>query len=125
MALFSNINIPTTGVSVASLGITAESLGIQSGLNSVLPEVTDGSRRPYSIPSIYSVNMRGNAMFNNYSWDNSDDWTNFYTYLTGTQPWDAERAFWHALGGYRRSNENRKQYWSAAYKRLDYATNNM
>ena len=125
MALFSALNIPTTGVSVASLGITAASLGIQSGLSSVLPEVTDGSRRPYSIPSIYSVNMRGNAMFNNYSWDNSDDWTNFYTYLTGTQPWDAERAFWHALGGYRNMNENRKQYWSAAYKRLDYATNNM
>jgi len=88
MALFSALNIPTTGVSVASLGITAQSLGIQSGLNSVLPEVTDGSRRPYSIPSIYSVNMRGNAMFNNYSWDNSDDWTNFSTYLGRDTPWD-------------------------------------
>ena len=71
MANFSDVYIPTTGVTQTSLGITAASLGIQSGLNSVYPEVTDGSRRPYTIPSIYSVNMRGNAMFNNYSWDNS------------------------------------------------------
>jgi hypothetical protein len=52
MANFSDVYIPTTGVTQTSLGITAQTLGIQSGLNSVMPEVTDGSRRPYSIPSI-------------------------------------------------------------------------
>jgi hypothetical protein len=125
MANYSELNGPTQGVTTASLGITAASLGITGGLDSIYKEVTDGSRLPYSIPSIYSVNQRGNAFMNNYTWDNADDWTSFHTYLTGTQPWDAERAFWHALGGYRSQNENRKQYWSAAYKRLDWGTINM
>jgi hypothetical protein len=125
MPNFSDVYIPTTGVSQTSLGITAASLNIQSGLSSVYPEVTDGSRRPYVIPSIYSVNHRGNSFMNNYTWDSGDDWTSYYTYLTGTQPWDAERSFWYALGGYRNMNENRKSFWSAAYRRMDFAVNNM
>jgi hypothetical protein len=124
MATFSQLFIPTTGVSAASLNVTATSLGVKQPIE-LYREVTDGSRIPYHIPSIYSVNHRGNAMMGNYSWSNSDDWTTFHTYLTGTQPWDAERAFWHALGGYRRQNESMKSYWSAAYKRLDWGTNNM
>lgn len=123
MANFDTLFIPTTGVTANSLGVTAASLGVKQPIE-LFREVTDGSRIPYHIPSIYSVNHRGNAMMGNYSWYNSDDWTNFYTYLTGTQPWDAERAFWHALGGYRRQNESMKTYWSAAYKRLDWGTNN-
>ena len=124
MANYDSVYLGARGITASSLNISAASLGINPGLD-VFKEVTDGSRRPYTIPSIYSVNHRGNAFMNNYSWDNSDDWTNFYTYLTGTQPWDAERAFWYALGGYRNMNENRKSFWSAAYKRLDFATNNM
>lgn len=124
MATFSSLKIPTLGVSAASLGVTAESLGVKQPID-IYKEVTDGSRIPYHIPSIYSVNHRGNAMMNNYSWDNSDDWTNYYTYMTGTTPWDAERSFWYALGSYRRQNENRKSFWSAAYNRLDWAKNNM
>jgi hypothetical protein len=124
MATFSQVYIPTTGVSAASLNVTAASLGVKQPIE-MFREVTDASRQPYHIPSIYSVNNRGNGMMGNYSWYNSDDWTNFYTYMTGTQPWDAERAFWHSLAGYRRQNESMKTYWSAATKRLDWGTNNI
>ena len=114
----------SSGLTGTNLGITASSLGVKQPIE-MWKEVTDASRIPYHIPSIYSVNHRGNAFMNNYSWDNSDDWTNYYTYMTGTQPWDAERSFWYALGGYRRQNENRKSFYSHAVKRLDFATNNM
>lgn len=124
MANFDQLFIPTTGVSASSLGVTAQSLGVKQPIE-LFREVTDGSRIPFHIPSIYSANNRGNSMMGNYSWGNGDDWTNFHTYMTGTQPWDAERAFWHALGGYRRQSESYKNYWSAAYKRLDWATNNI
>lgn len=123
MATFSQLFIPTTGISAATLNVTAASLGVKQPIE-LYKEVTDGSRIPYHIPSIYSVNHRGNAMMGNYSWTNSDSWTNFYTYLTGTQPWDAERAFWHSLAAYRLQNESHKTYWSAATKRLDWGTNN-
>ena len=123
MANLDSLLAANSGLTGTNLGITAASLGVKQPID-IWKEVTDASRIPYHIPSIYSVNHRGNAMMGNYSWYNSDDWTNFYTYMTGTQPWDAERAFWHALGGYRRQNESMKTYWSAAYKRLDWGTNN-
>ena len=124
MANLDSLLASSSGLTGTNLGITASSLGVKQPID-IWKEVTDGSRIPYHIPSIYSVNHRGNAMMGNYSWNNSDSWTNFYTYMTGTQPWDAERAFWYALGGMRLQNESHKSFWSSATKRLDWATNNM
>lgn len=112
-----------TGLSASSLGITAASLGVTTGIDNVVKEVQNAARLPYSVPSIYSVNNRGNSMMGNYSWNNSDSWTNYYTYMTGTQPWDAERSFWYALGGYRLQNESQKT-WGWKRKELQWSTNN-
>ena len=94
--------ISQTGLSGESLNITRESLGITSPIAEVYKEVTDGSRKPYSIPSIVSVNVRGNAWSQN--WVNSESWTNYYNYLTGTTQADCERAFWFGLGTNNRQN---------------------
>jgi hypothetical protein len=124
MANLDSILAATSGVSQSSLGLTPEALGVKPPIQ-LYKEVTDGSRIPYHMPSIYSVNHRGNAMMGNYSWTSGDSWTSFYTYLTGTQPWDAERAFWYALGTYRLSNESQKSFWDPANHRLDWGGNNM
>jgi len=134
MPNLNDLNFQTQGITLAELqsaanvtasglGINAASLGVTTGTDNLIKEVSDASRLPYAVPSIYSVNNRGNSAMGNYSWNNSDDWTNFYTYLTGTQPWDAERAFWYALGGYRHQNENMKT-WAGTRKQLDWGTNN-
>ena len=90
------------------LGITAESLGINAGAPEevLFKEVTDGSRKPYSIPTITTLNHRQNSWA--YSWSNSEAWTNFYCYMTGAGKPDPERAFWFGIG--RHSKQNTLSY---------------
>ena len=90
------------GITQQSLGITATSLGIGNAEERLFKEVTDGSRRPYAIPSITTMHNRYNTWA--YTWSNSESWTNYYNYLTGTQTADCERAFWFALGTNNRNN---------------------
>jgi hypothetical protein len=130
MANLSDVVVATAGISqsslnitASSLGVTAASLGVVTGTDNIVKEVSDASRLPYAVPSIYSVNNRGNSMMGNYTWNNTDSWTSYYTYMTGYQPYDAERSFWYALGGYRLQNESQKT-WGHAIKRLDWSTNN-
>lgn len=72
------------------------SLNIQQAEERLFKEVTDGSRRPYHIPTITTVNNRRNVW--GYNWANSESWTNYYNYLTGAGEPDCERAFWWSLG---------------------------
>ena len=90
------------GVTGTSLGITPASLGVVDAESRIFKEVTDGTRRPYSIPTINTVNNRNNGWA--YNWSNSESWTNYYNYLTGSQTADCERAFWFALGTNNRQN---------------------
>jgi len=45
-------DLATIGVTGASLGITPASLGVVDAESRMFREVTDGSRRPYMIPTI-------------------------------------------------------------------------
>jgi hypothetical protein len=62
-------------------------------------EVTDGSRTPYHVPTIFSYNMRALATAG--GWNTGDGWTNYHVYQTGNTTADCERSFWHALGTHR------------------------
>lgn len=95
-------DLSTIGVTGASLGITPASLGVVDAESRLFKEVTDGSRRPYGIPTINSVINRANSW--SYTWSNSESWTNYYNYLTGDQNRDCERAFWMSLGTNNRQN---------------------
>jgi hypothetical protein len=90
------------GVTGTSLGITPSSLGIDQAEERIWKEVTDGSRRPYQIPTITTVNERNQSWWQ--IWAAGESWTNYHNYLTGnTQP-DCERAFWFSLGTNTRQN---------------------
>lgn len=121
MASLSDLIVPTygltasnlvlnTGLDATALNITPETLGIDLGGGAaqdiMLKEVTDGSRAPYSIPSITSVNNRYNDW--NHGWTNGEAWTNYYTYMTGQGKPDVERSFWFATG--RHSKQNTSSY---------------
>lgn len=90
------------GVDGTSLGITAASLNIPQAEERLFKEVTDGSRRPYQIPCITTVNERNQSWRN--IWSNSESWTNYHNYLTGSTQADCERAFWFSLGTNNRQN---------------------
>lgn len=110
-----------TGIDQDALGITAESLGIDAGAPEEIlyPEVTDGSRKPYMIPTITSINLRRNSP--NYSWRNSDSWTNYYVYMNNDS--SSERSFWHALGTYRQDSLNYNNYDQRGLGEVQYAKN--
>jgi hypothetical protein len=64
-------------------------------------EVTDGSRFPFSIPTIYTVHGRTGPQ--NYTWGNSDNiWTSYHNYMANTN--DHPRAFWWCLNDIRLDN---------------------
>lgn len=113
--------IAGTGLDQDDLGITADSLGIDLSGGSpeeiLYKEVTDGSRKPYMIPTITSVNNRQNSPSN--TWTNQDSWTNFYTYLNSDS--DAERAFWHTLGTFRQDTTSYQNYDLANFSSVQYA----
>jgi hypothetical protein len=116
--------ISQTGLSGVSLGVTRESLGITSAIDEVYKEVTDGSRTPYSIPSITSVNLRANSWQD--GWSSSESWTNYYNYLSQSPNNNAERAFWYGLGT---NNKQNTQSYSGMHGNdsgtLQYATNSV
>jgi len=75
----------------------------QNGLDQggLWKEVTDGSRFPFSIPTIYTVHGRTGPQ--NYTWGNSDNiWTNYHNYMNNTN--DHPRAFWWCLNDIRLDN---------------------
>ncbi len=59
-------------------------------------EVTDGSRHPYNIPGIYTVNNRNNSWAT--AWGSNDEWTTYYAYQNRYE--DQLRTPWMALGQY-------------------------
>jgi hypothetical protein len=64
-------------------------------------EVTDGSRFPFSIPTIYTVHGRTGPQ--NYTWGNSDNiWTSYHNYMANGN--DHPRAFWWCLNDIRLDN---------------------
>jgi len=73
------------------------------------PEVTDASRKPYSIPFIYSHISRANGNLG--SWSSGDGWTTFYTYGGAGEP-DAERGFWYNTGGHREDTYSYANYYT-------------
>lgn len=91
-----NLNTALTNKSGISLNITQAE-------DRLFEEVIDGSRRPYMIPTITTVNNRNNVW--QYNWSAGESWTNYHNYLTGAgSSADPERAFWYALGTNTRQN---------------------
>jgi hypothetical protein len=78
------------------------SLNIQQAEERLFKEVTDGSRRPFQIPTITTINNRTNVWA--YNWAAGESWTNYHNYLTGAGEPDMERAFWYSLGTNNRQN---------------------
>lgn len=79
------------------------SFNIQQAEDRLWKEVVDGSRRPFSIPYITSMNNRRDVW--QYNWTSGDPWTNYHNYLTGAgSSADPERAFWMGLGTNNRQN---------------------
>jgi hypothetical protein len=113
------------GITGASLGITATSLNIPLAEDRLFKEVTDGSRAPYQIPTITTVNARQNVW--QYNWSTSDPWTGYYNYLTGAGiQVDGERAFWFSLGvGTRQNTLSYSSTDSRSGAYIDYAKNSV
>jgi hypothetical protein len=64
-------------------------------------EVTDGSRFPFSIPTIYTIHGRTGPQANH--WGNSDNiWTSYHNYMANGN--DHPRAFWWCLNDIRLDN---------------------
>jgi len=97
-----NTELTNLGITGSGLGITAESLNIPLAEERLFKEVTDGSRRPYHIPTITTVNERNQSWWQ--IWSSGESWTSYYNYLTGTTQADCERAFWFSLGTNTRQN---------------------
>lgn len=99
------------------------SLNIQQAEDRLFKEVTDGTRRPYMIPTITSVQNRYNVWA--YQWTNGEPWTNYYNYLTGAGEPDCERAFWFSLGT--NTRQSTLSYsgtdLGSSYGDIQYATN--
>lgn len=85
----------------------SKELGIKSAVNGLdqgglWKEVTDGSRFPYSIPTIYTVHQRLNTQ--HYHWQSSDNiWTSYHNYMANGN--DHPRAFWWCLNDIRLNND--------------------
>lgn len=116
-------DLATLGVTGASLGITPESLGVTNAEDRLNREVTDGTRRPYMIPSITTVNERNQSWWQ--IWSTGESWTSYHNYLTGSTQADCERAFWFSLGTNTRQNTVGYATSSFDNNRLIYAKNSV
>ena len=116
-------DLATIGVTGSALGITPESLGVTNAEDRLNKEVTDGTRRPYMIPSITTVNERYQSWWQ--IWSSGESWTSYYNYLTGTTQADCERAFWFSLGTNTRQNTVGYATSSFENNRLIYAKNSV
>ena len=114
-------DLATIGVTGASLGITPASLGVIDAETRLFKEVTDGTRRPWMIPTITTINERNQTWWQ--TWANSESWTNYHNYLTGSTQADCERAFWFSLGTNNRQNTVGYSSMSFENNRLVYAKN--
>jgi hypothetical protein len=92
--------LASLGVNGSSLGITPASLGVTTGVDGMFKEVTDGSRVPYSIPTLYTINNRNPTWSG--AWSSGDGWGAYYNYMNSAS--DNERCFWMALGRHNRQN---------------------
>jgi len=90
------------GVTGTALGITPTSLGVKTGIDNEFREVTDGTRFPYHIPTIYTINDR-NPIWSG-AWQTGDGWGQYINYMSNTT--DHERNFHMALGRHNRQNTN-------------------
>lgn len=99
------------------------SLNIENAEKRLFKEVTDGSRRPWMIPTLTTVNNRNNVW--QYNWAAGESWTNYHNYLTGAgSSADPERAFWYSLGtNNRQSTLSYSSQDPRSMNRLEYATN--
>ncbi len=98
------------------------SLNISQAEDRLFKEVTDGSRRPYMIPTITTINERNQTWWQ--TWANGESWTNYHNYLTGAgSNADSERAFWYSLGTNNRQNTVGYSSMSYENNRLVYAKN--
>lgn len=86
------------GITGTGLGITPASLGVQTGTDTLFREVTDASRFPYHIPTIYTMNNRNPTWSG--AWQNADGWGNYYNYMNSDT--DRERNFHMAMGRHNR-----------------------
>lgn len=116
-------DLAAIGVNGASLGITPESLGVTNAEDRLFREVTDGTRRPYMIPTITTINERNQSWWQ--IWAAGESWTNYHNYLTGSQQADCERAFWFSLGTNTRQNTVGYATSSFDNNRLIYAKNSV
>lgn len=116
-------DLATLGVTGASLGITPASLGVVDAESRLFREVTDGTRRPYSIPTITTINERRQSWWQ--IWAGGDGWTTYHNYLTGSTQADCERAFWFSLGTNTRQNTVGYATSSFENNRLVYAKNSV
>ena len=115
-------DLATIGVTGASLGITPASLGVKTGVDNEFREVTDGTRFPYHIPTIYTINDR-NPIWSG-AWNTGDGWGAYYNYMNSTT--DHERNFHMALG--RHNRQNTTSYSSVnnrAHNVIQYAKGNV
>jgi hypothetical protein len=107
-------DLATIGVTGTSLGITPASLGVKSMLENQFQEVTDGSRFPYHIPTIYTINNRTPTWTG--AWNTGDGWGAYYNYMNSNT--DHERNFHMALGRHNRQN-------TTSYSSLDNRAQNV
>lgn len=115
-------DLATIGVTGSSLGITPASLGVKSMLDNEFREVTDGTRFPYHIPTIYTINDRTPIWSG--AWNTGDGWGAYYNYMNSTT--DHERNFHMALG--RHNRQNTTSYSSVnnrAHNVIQYAKGNV
>lgn len=88
-----------------------------AGTGGFFKEVTDGSRMPYHIPTIYTRNDRRNSP--NYAWVSSDLWTNYYNYMNNYN--DQIRLPWYALAGPKYNGLDQTTQDGTSYKEVQYA----
>jgi hypothetical protein len=103
------------GVTGAALGITPASLGVKSMLENQFQEVTDGTRFPYHIPTIYTINNRTPTWSG--AWNTGDGWGTYYNSMRQGAI-DMERNFHMALGRHNRQN-------TTSYSSLDNRAQNV
>ncbi len=79
--------------------------------------VSDGSRWPYHVPTIYTMNLRQNAP--NYGWSSGDFWTTYYNYMANGN--DQIRLPWYALAGPKYNGLDQTTQDGTSYKEVQYA----
>lgn len=95
-------DMATIGITGSALGITPTSLGVKTGIDNEFREVTDGTRFPYHIPTLYTINNRNPTWQG--AWQSGDGWGAYYNYMNSAT--DNERNFHMALGRHNRQMTN-------------------